>query len=94
VKSIAEAASVMASKVTDDFWHSSPDAPGKESYPISSFTWLYTPVAASDAQRGRAVAQYLKWVFSSGQEVARAQGYATLPASVLAKVQAKAATIR
>jgi phosphate transport system substrate-binding protein len=93
VNSIADAASVMAGKMTDDFRVSLTNAPGKESYPISSFTWLYIPVAASDAQRGRAVAQYLNWVFSSGQDVARAQGYATLPASVLAKVQAKAAAI-
>ena len=93
VKSIAAAASALAGKMTDDFRLSLTNAPGKDSYPISSFTWLYVPAAASDAQRGRAVAEYLKWVFSSGQEVARAQGYATLPASVLAKVQAKAAAI-
>jgi phosphate transport system substrate-binding protein len=93
VKTIAAAASALAGKMTDDFRVSLTNAPGKESYPISSFTWLYVPAAASDEQRGRAVAKYLKWVFSSGQEVARAQGYATLPASVLAKVQAKAATI-
>jgi hypothetical protein len=36
----------------------------------------------------------LKWVFSRGQEIAGAQGYATLPASVLSKVQMKAGTIR
>jgi phosphate transport system substrate-binding protein len=94
VKSIAEAASALAGKMTDDFRVSLTNAPGKDSYPISSFTWLYVPAVASDAQRGRAVAGYLKWVFSTGQEVASAQGYATLPASVLAKVQAKAAAIR
>jgi phosphate transport system substrate-binding protein len=93
VKSIAQAASALAGKMTDDFRVSLTNAPGKDSYPISSFTWLYVPAAASDAQRGRAVAEYLKWVFSSGQEVAGAQGYATLPASLLAKVQAKVATI-
>jgi phosphate transport system substrate-binding protein len=91
VKTIAEAA--LASKMTDDFRVSLTNAPGKESYPISSFTWLYVPAVASDAQRGQAVAEYLKWVFSTGQQVASAQGYATLPASVLAKVQAKAAAI-
>jgi phosphate transport system substrate-binding protein len=93
VKSIAEAASALAGKMTDDFRVSLTNAPGKESYPISSFTWLYVPAVASDAQRGRAVYQYLHWVFSSGQGLAGAQGYAPLPASLLAKVQAKAATI-
>ena len=94
VRSIAEAASALAGKMADDFRVSLTNAPGKGSYPITSFTWLYVPAAASDAQRGRAVAKYLQWVFSSGQEIASAQGYATLPASVLSKVQAKAATIR
>ena len=93
VNSIAGAASALAGKMTDDFRVSLTNAPGKGSYPISSFTWLYVPAAASDAQRGRAVAEFLKWVFSSGQELAGAQGYAPLPASLLAKVQAKAATI-
>lgn len=94
VKSIAEAASALASKMTDDFRVSLTNAPGKDSYPISSFTWLYVPATAADAQRGRAVAAYLRWVFSAGQEIARSQGYATLPSAVLDKVQAKAATIR
>lgn len=94
VKSIAEAASALGNRMTDDFRVSLTNAPGKDSYPISSFTWLYVPAAAADAQRGRAVAGYLRWVFSAGQEIARSQGYATLPSSVLTKVQAKAATIR
>lgn len=93
VKSIAEAASALASKMTDDFRVSLTNAPGRDSYPISSFTWLYVPAAASNAQRGRAVSGYLRWVFSAGQEIARSQGYATLPSAVLTKVQAKAETI-
>jgi phosphate transport system substrate-binding protein len=91
-QSIAAAASAGGGKKNDDFRVSLTNAPGKESYPISSFTWLYVPAAASDPERGRAVASYLKWVYTSGQRVAKEQGYATLPADVLAKVAAKAAT--
>lgn len=94
MQSIAQAASALETKMTDDFRVSLTNAPGRESYPISSFTWLYVPAATPDAQRGRAVAEYLRWAFSEGQEIARAQGYATLPSAVLTKVQAKAATIR
>jgi phosphate transport system substrate-binding protein len=94
VKSIAEAASALTSKMTDDFRVSLTNAPGRDSYPISSFTWLYVPAAAANAERGRAVAGYLRWAFSAGQEIARSQGYATLPSAVLTKVQARAATIR
>ena len=92
-KSIAAAASASGSKMTNDFRLSITNAAGQESYPVSSFTWLYVPAAARDPERGRAVASYLKWVYSSGQKIAQEQGYAVLPADVLEKVLAKAATI-
>jgi len=93
-QSIAAAASAGGGKKNDDFRVSLTNAPGKESYPISSFTWLYVPASAADPERGRAVASYLKWVYTSGQRIAQEQGYATLPADVLAKVAGRAATIR
>ena len=92
-QSIAAAASAGGGKKNEDFRVSLTNAPGKESYPISSFTWLYVPAVAPDPERGRAVAAYLKWVYTSGQKIAREQGYATLPADVLAKVAAKASTV-
>ena len=91
-KSIAAAA--LAAKITDDFRVSLTNAPGKESYPISSFTWLYVPAKAKDPARGRAVADYLKWVYSDGQKIAQEQGYATLPKELLAKVAASTAAIQ
>lgn len=93
-KSIAAAASASGSKMDLDFRVSLTNAPGRESYPISSFTWVYVPVAAKDPDRGRAVASYLRWVYTIGQKIAQEQGYAILPEDVLAKVVAKAATIR
>lgn len=92
-KSIEAAASSSGSKMIHDFRISLTNAPGKESYPISSFTWLYVPAIAKDAARGRAVAEYLKWVYTSGQKNAQDHGYAILPEDVLEKVAAKAATI-
>lgn len=92
--SISQAASALGSKMTGDFRVSLVNAPGKESYPISSFTWLYVPAHAADPDRGRAVKDYLKWVYAAGQRIAQEQGYAPLPDDVLAKVTSKAATIR
>jgi phosphate transport system substrate-binding protein len=91
--SIAAAATASRSKMTTDFRISLTNPPGKESYPISSFTWLYVPAVAKDTGRGTAVANYLKWVYSSGQKIAQEKGYAILPPEVLEKVLAKAATI-
>jgi phosphate transport system substrate-binding protein len=92
--SISQAASALGSKMTGDFRVSLVNAPGKESYPISSFTWLYIPSQAADADRRRAVKDYLKWVYTVGQKIAREQGYAPLPDDVLSKVTSKVASIR
>ncbi len=92
-QSIAAAASAGGSKMSNDFRISLTNAPGKESYPISSFTWLYVPATAADPERGRAVDAYLRWVYTSGQRIAQEQGYATLPPDVLTKVVAKASTV-
>jgi phosphate transport system substrate-binding protein len=93
-QSIASAASASGGKMSNDFRISLTNAPGKESYPISSFTWVYVPAVAKDPDRGRAVASYLKWVYSSGQKIAQEKGYANLPEDVLEKVLAKSATVR
>src|SRR6202140_3777178 len=70
-KSISDVALAMESKMTDNFRVSLTNAPGKESYPIVSFTWLYVPVHAQDLRRSRAVNEYLSWVYASGQEIAQ-----------------------
>jgi phosphate transport system substrate-binding protein len=92
-QSIRDVASTMESKMTDNFRVSLTNAPGNESYPIVSFTWFYVPVHPQDTHRSHAVNEYLTWVYASGQEMAQAQGYATLPPSVLQKVRAKVATL-
>src|ERR1700674_423758 len=66
-KSIDAAASSGGSRMIHDFRISLTNAPGKESYPISSFTWLYVPAMAKDPGRGSTVAAYLKWVYTNGR---------------------------
>lgn len=93
-RTISAAALALVNKMTDDFRISLTNAPGKESYPISSFTWFYVPAVSKDPQRGQAIASYLKWVYSSGETLAQAEGYPPLPGELLTRVAAKAATIR
>jgi len=93
-KTIGEAASALESKMTEGFRISLTNPPGQESYPIASFTWLYVPEHAAEPERGKAVHEFLQWIYGQGQEIARDRGYAPLPASVLARVKEKAATVR
>jgi len=92
-RSIAAAATALESKMTKDFRVSLVNAPGRESYPIASFTWFYVPEHHQDSERGLAVKQFLEWVYTAGQGIAKEQGYATLPSSILEKVKAQAAKI-
>jgi phosphate transport system substrate-binding protein len=92
-KSISDVALAMESKMTEDFRVSLTNATGMDSYPIVSFTWFYVPVDRQDLQRSLAVKNYLTWVYTSGQEIAQAQGYPPLPPAVLQKVRAKVAAL-
>ena len=94
VHSISAAALALTNKADEDFRISLTNAPGKDSYPISSFTWFYVPAVSKDSERGRAIAEYLRWVYTSGEKIAQEQGYPPLPDELLAKVTARAATIR
>ena len=65
------------------------NAPGAESYPITSFSWLYLRTASPETRRAKHLADCLNWMLSSGQQVVSEEGYAALPTPLLAKVKAK-----
>ena len=83
----------MEKTMHDDFRVSMTNAPGKDSYPIASFTWLYVPVSGLAEDRTRALKQFLVWELSDGQEIAKTQGYAPLPSAVAEKARAKVKAI-
>ena len=79
------AAAASAPKMPDDFRVSITDAPGKDAYPISSFTWLLIPMQSKDAAHGKILADFLNWMVTDGQKMTQALSYSPLPASVVAK---------
>ena len=87
--SIAAAYHSFEKSVPADFRVSLSNAPGSEAYPIVSFTWLYVPVKSSEAERSKALVNFLEWVFATGQDSAEKHGYTPLPASLAPKVLAK-----
>ena len=70
-----------------DFRVSITNAPGKESYPISSFTWLLIPTQSKDAAKGKIISDFLVWMLDNGQKMTAELTYAPLPDSVTAKVK-------
>jgi phosphate transport system substrate-binding protein len=65
------------------------DAPGADSYPITSFSWLYLRSVSGDPRRRAALVTLLNWIYTSGQQIADQQGYSELPPQFLDKVRAK-----
>lgn len=85
--SVTEAASAVASSMPSDFRVSITDAPGKNAYPISTFTWLLVPEKIDDKGKEKALVGFLKWAITTGQSSVASLQYAQLPAPVVAKEQ-------
>jgi phosphate transport system substrate-binding protein len=81
------AAAASAPKMPADFRVSITNAPGKEAYPISSFTWLLIPTPSKDANKGKIMQDFLGWMVTDGQQMTPALSYAPLPTNVVAKVK-------
>jgi phosphate transport system substrate-binding protein len=88
VKADLASVSAAAAGVKDmpaDFRVSITNSTAKNSYPISSFTWLLIPSKFSDAGKGAAMKDFLKWALGDGQGLVEALSYAKLPKDVVAK---------
>ncbi len=97
VKASVESVTAAAASVKNmpaDFRVSIVNAPGKDAYPISSFTWLLIPVQSKDAAKGRILADFLNWMVSDGQRMTAELTYAPLPEGVAAKVKAEIKQVR
>jgi len=81
------AAAASAPKMPADFRVSITNSPGKDAYPISSFTWLLIPQQSKDPAKGKILAAFLNWMVTDGQKMTTALEYAPLPENVVAKEQ-------
>ncbi len=84
---VTAAAAADAKMTPADYRVSITDAPGAESYPISSFTWLLIPSPAKDAAKGKALQQFLFWMLDHGEGEAAGITYAPLPKAVADRVR-------
>jgi phosphate transport system substrate-binding protein len=79
------AAAASSPKMPADFRVSITNAPGKDAYPISSFTWLLIPQQSKDPAKGKILADFLNWMVTDGQKMTGALSYAPLPDGVVEK---------
>jgi phosphate transport system substrate-binding protein len=81
------AAAASVKNIPADFRVSITNAPGKDAYPISSFTWLLIPAQCKDPAKGKILADFLNWMVTDGQKMTTALSYAPLPDNVVQKVK-------
>jgi phosphate transport system substrate-binding protein len=84
LEGVTAAATSAAANMPADFRVSITNAPGADSYPLSSFTWLLVYARQPDHARGTALVKFLNWALHQGQKYAPPLYYAPLPAQVVA----------
>ena len=92
IQSVAAAAASMK-QLPADYRVSISYAPGKDAYPISSFTWLLVPNPGTDATKSKVLKDFLSWMLDHESEAA-SLNYAPLPDAVVAKVKATIAQLK
>jgi phosphate transport system substrate-binding protein len=81
-------AAAASAKMPPDYRVSITNAPGKDAYPISTFTWLLIPNKNTDPNKQKALVDFLNWMVNTGQGMTKGLTYAPLPIEVANKVKA------
>lgn len=88
------AAAASVKTMPADFRVSITNPPGKDAYPIASFTWLLIPAQAKEPAKGKIIQDFLTWMLEDGQKMTAALTYAPLPNNVVEKVRAEVKQVR
>ena len=92
IEGVTDAAATVKT-MPADFRVSITNAPGKDAYPIASFTYLLIPTHPTDAAKAKIIKDFLNWMLSQGEGQVSALDYAPLPGAVADKVRAAVATL-
>jgi phosphate transport system substrate-binding protein len=79
-------AAAATAKIPPDYRVSITNAPGANSYPISSFTYLLIPTHPSDGAKEKVIKDMLSWCLNSGEGEVSTLSYAPLPDSLKQRV--------
>jgi phosphate transport system substrate-binding protein len=79
---VSAAAASISGSMPADFRVMITDADGKDSYPISGFTWLLIYKDMKDKSKAQEIVKFLKWAITDGQSFAKDLYYAPLPEAV------------
>jgi len=89
-----EAAAASITNMPEDFRISITNPPGRDSYPIASYTWLLVPLQWPDANKKRAFVDFMNWMIVRGETMTDVLAYAPLPKRVAVLVREKIHDLR
>jgi phosphate transport system substrate-binding protein len=93
LESVSSAAATSLENMPDDLRTEITNAPGENSYPISSYTYILIYKEQKDAAKGKALVGFLWWAIHEGEGFVKDLHYAPLPDDVVKKVEAKLQTV-
>jgi phosphate transport system substrate-binding protein len=94
IASVTASAAGMKLPKNTDYRVSIVNAPGKDSYPISSMTWILAYQNQSDKVKATKLVNFLRWAYKDGEKSAAALDYAPLPPAMVAQLQNRLKTIK
>jgi phosphate transport system substrate-binding protein len=88
IDGVTAAAAAASAQTPDDLRVSITNAAGENAYPISSYTYILAYKEQKDANKGKALVDFLWWGIHNGEKFTGTD-YAPLPAEIVKRAEAK-----
>jgi phosphate transport system substrate-binding protein len=89
IDAVVAAAAGSSAQTPDDLRVSITNAAGENAYPISSYTYILAYKDQKDADKGKALVDFLWWGIHDGEGFAKDLLYAPLPKEIVTRAEAK-----
>jgi len=89
IEAVTAAAASASAETPDDLRVSITNATGENAYPISSYTYVLAYKDQKNADKGKALVDFLWWGIHDGEQFAKELQYAPLPAEIVKRAEAK-----
>jgi len=93
IDGVTAAAATSAGTTPEDLRVSITNATGATAYPISSYTYILAYKDQKDANKGKALVDFLWWGIHDGESFAKDLQYAPLPSEIVKRAEAKISSI-
>ncbi|MEP6568368.1 MAG: phosphate ABC transporter substrate-binding protein PstS [Acidobacteriota bacterium] len=89
IDAVTAAAASASAQTPDDLRVSITNSAGQNAYPISSYTYILAYKDQKNADKGKALVDFLWWGIHDGEQHAKDLQYAPLPAEIVKRAEAK-----